>query len=151
KYIQDPINLFSVAATANDVSYVNIGDAGSVFGAELELKKDLARWNGDANVLSGGINLAYMDTRQEINADKVWNETELAVRHTHDEASCARAADLFINADLTPSARWKQGSQITATVAYPYFTDKVCARGVEQNGGLVDRAVSTLDLIVRSK
>lgn len=151
KYIQDPINLFSVAATANDVSYVNIGDAGSVFGAELELKKDLARWNGDANVLSGGINLAYMDTRQEINADKVWNETDFAVRPTHDEASFTGASDLLINADLTYTNRWKQGGHITATVAYSYFSDKVFALGVEQKGDLVDRAVGTLDLIVRSK
>jgi len=151
KYIQDPINLYSVAATSNDVSYVNIGDAGTVLGAELELKKDVVRWNADQDVLSVGLNVAYMNTNQDIDADKVRQETTFEVRPTDDKSSFTGASDVLLNADLTYTKRWRNDGNLTATVAYSRFSDKVYALGVEQKGNLVDRGVGTLDFVLRSK
>ncbi len=151
KYIQNPINLYSVAATSNDVSYVNTGDKGTVIGAELEMKKDLVQWNSDRNILSVGLNVAYMNTKQDIDADKVQDETDFNVRPTHDNASFTGASDLLVNADVTYTKRWRSNGNVMATVAYSYFSDKVYALGVEQKGNLVDRGLGTLDFIVRSK
>ncbi|RQP17539.1 MAG: TonB-dependent receptor [Parapedobacter sp.] len=151
KYIQDPINLYSVSATSNDISYVNIGDAGTVIGAELELKKDIIRWNSDRDLFSVGLNVAYMNTNQDIDANKVQEETDFTVRPTHNNASFTGASDLLVNADLTYSKRWRKSGNLTATVTYSYFSDKVYALGVEQKGNLVDRGLGTLDFIVRSK
>ncbi|MFC3199810.1 TonB-dependent receptor domain-containing protein [Parapedobacter deserti] len=151
KYIQSPINEVNVAATANDISWVNIGDAGTVFGAELELRKDIYQWNDDRNEFSGGLNVAYMKTRQDLNRDKVAKETNFNINTTYDESSFAGASDLLVNADLTFTNRWRNGRNIMATVAYSYFSDKVYALGIEQKGNLVDRGVGTLDVIIRSK
>lgn len=151
KYIQNPINLYSVAATSNDVSYVNTGNKGTVIGAELELKKDLVQWNSDRNILSVGLNVAYMNTNQDIDADKVQDETDFNVRPTHENASFTGASDLLVNADVTYTKRWRNNGNLMATVAYSYFSDKVYALGVEQKGNLVDRGLGTLDFIVRSK
>ncbi|WP_262249814.1 TonB-dependent receptor [Parapedobacter soli] len=151
KYIQNPISEINVAATANDISYVNIGKAGTVVGVELELKKDVIRWDRDRNLFSVGLNVAYMNTDQKIDIDKVRGETAFDVRPTHTRSSFAGASDLLVNADLTYSKRWQQDGNVMATVAYSYFSDKIYALGNEQKGNLVDRGVGTLDFIVRSK
>lgn len=151
KYIQNPINEINVAATANDISYVNISDVGTVIGVELELKKDLIRWNRDRNQFSAGLNVAYMNTDQKIDVAKVRNETAFDVRPTHTRSSFAGASDLLVNMDLTYSNRWSNDGNVMATVAYSYFSDKIYALGNEQKGNLVDRGVGTLDFIVRSK
>ena len=151
KYIQNPINEINVAATANDISYVNIGDAGTVVGVELELKKDVIRWNRDRNLLSAGLNVAYMNTDQKIDIEKVRSETAFDIRPTHTRSSFTGASDLLLNADLTYTKHWENQTNLMATVAYSRFSDKIYALGNEQKGNLVDRGVGTLDLIVRSK
>lgn len=151
KYIQNPISEINVAATANDISYVNIGDVGTVIGAELELKKDIIRWNSDRNLFSAGLNVAYMHTDQKIDVAKVRSETSFDVRPTHTRSSFAGASDLLVNADLTYSKRWRDEGNVMATVAYSHFSDKIYALGNEQKGNLVDRGVGMLDFIVRSK
>ncbi len=151
KYIQHPINEINVAATANDISYVNIGEVGTVIGIEVELKKDIIRWNSDRNLFSAGLNVAYMNTDQKIDIDKVRSETAFDIRPTHTRSSFTGASDLLVNADLTYSTRWRNDGNVMATVAYSHFSDKIYALGNEQKGNLVDRGVGTLDFIVRSK
>lgn len=151
KYIKNPINEINVNATANDISWVNIGDKGTVVGAELEVKKDLVKWNNDRNLFSAGLNVAYMNTNQKIDVDKVARETDFSIMPTHTESSFAGASDLLVNADLTYTKRWQNDGNIMATVAYSYFSDKVYALGNQQKGNLVDQGVGTLDFIIRSK
>lgn len=151
KYIQNPINEINVAATANDISYVNIGEVGTVIGVELELKKDIIRWDRDRNLFSAGLNVAYMNTDQKIDVEKVRGETAFDIRPTHTRSSFTGASDLLVNADLTYSKRWHNDGNVMATVAYSHFSDKIYALGNEQKGNLVDRGVGTLDFIVRSK
>ncbi|GGG94699.1 collagen-binding protein [Parapedobacter pyrenivorans] len=151
KYVQNPINEISIAATANDISWVNIGDVGTVIGVELEAKKDLVKWNSDRNLFSAGLNVAYMKTDQDINTDKVRQETRFDIRPTHNRSNFTGASDLLVNADLTYTKRWRNDGNIMATVAYSYFSDKIYSLGIEQKGNLVDRGVGTLDFIIRSK
>lgn len=39
KYIKNPINEITISSATNDISYINTGDKGYVYGVELELKK----------------------------------------------------------------------------------------------------------------
>ena len=151
KYIQNPINEINVAATANDISYVNIGEVGTVVGIELEVKKDVIRWDNDRSLFAAGLNVAYMNTDQKIDLAKVQRETAFDIRPTHTRSSFSGASDLLVNADLTYAKRWHDNRNVTATVAYSYFSDKIYALGNERKGNLVDRGVGTLDFIVRSK
>ncbi len=151
KYIRNPINEINVQATANDISWVNIGDVGTAVGMELEAKKDLVHFNQERDLLSAGLNVAYMYTDQKIDVAKVRRETVFDIRPTYNKSTFAGASDLLVNADLTYMKRWRNDGNMTATVAYSYFSDKVFALGNEQKGNLVDKGVSTLDFIVRSK
>src|SRR5690606_8196489 len=76
KYIQDPINEITMASSTNDITWVNIGDKGYVYGAEFEIKKRLFDFGGtNTNNLFGGLNVSYMKTNQEIDAEKIRRET----------------------------------------------------------------------------
>jgi hypothetical protein len=57
-----------------------------------------------------------------------------------------------MNADLTFFNEWNnKNSNLTTTIAYSYFSDRVNAIGTSGKGDLVDKAFGSLDFITRSK
>lgn len=153
KYIQNPINEVTLASSTNDISFLNTGESGYAVGVELELRKNLVKFGqSDENKLSAGFNAAYMTTNQDLDSDKVRRETNYNINLTSDEDSFTGASDLLLNADVSLFKSWNNGdSNLTATMAYAYFSDRLYALGTEMKGNLVDKAVGSLDLIVRSK
>lgn len=153
KYIVDPMNEVTLASASNDVSYLNTGDWGKVYGAEVEVKKDLFSFDNGNSKLSVGGNAAYMQTDQELNAAKVRNETSglFNINLTHDRASFTGASDFLVNADLSYAKKWSNNSDIMATVLYNYFSDRLYALGTEMKGNQIDQGVGTLDFILKYK
>lgn len=149
KYIVDPMNETTVASSSNDISFLNTGDWGTVYGAEVEIKKDLFTFdNGDSKLSVGG-NAAYMQTDQELSAEKVRNETEYNLNLTDDRASFTGASDFLVNADISFIKKWKAESDIMATVMYNYFSDRLYALGTEGRGNQIDKGVGTLDAVLK--
>ena len=62
-----------IASATNDISIANTGDWGYAAGFELEMKKNILNFD-DKQTLTGGLNLAYMKTNQELNDEKVRND-----------------------------------------------------------------------------
>lgn len=153
KYIVNPINEITLASSTNDISFINTGDWGSVFGAEFEIRKNLLEWDTpNKSKLSAGFNASYMQTNQELNSEKVRKETDYNINLTRDKDAFTGASDLLFNADVTYLKEWANSqASIMTTLAYSYFSDRIYALGTEMKGNLVDKAVGTLDLIVRSK
>lgn len=151
KYIQNPINETTIASSSNDISFINTGDVGTVIGVEVELRKDLFSLRNGADALSLGFNAAYMNTSQDLNSEKVAQETALKINLTDTRSSFTGASDLLVNADLTYTKRWSNVGNIMATLAYSYASDKIYSLGVEQRGNLVDQGIGTFDFIVKSR
>jgi len=153
KYIQNPINEVTINSATNDISYVNSGDTGYAIGAELEYRKPIFNTGEDnARKLSAGLNASYMYTDQELDSEKVKRETDYEVDFTNTKGKFTGASPLLLNADLTFVKEWNhKDSNITATVAYNYFSDRVYALGTGKRGDLVDKSVGTLDFILKSK
>ncbi len=153
KYIQNPINEVTLASSTNDISFLNTGESGYVAGIEVEWRKTMMRFGpSDANRLSAGFNAAYMTTQQDLDSEKVRRETNYNINLTSDKDSFTGASDLLLNADVSLFKSWNEGtSNLSATLAYAYFSDRLYALGTEMKGNLVDKAVGSLDLIVRSK
>ena len=151
KYIQNPINETTIASSSNDISFINIGDVGTVIGVEVELRKDIFSLRNGADVLSLGFNAAYMNTNQDLNSGKVARETTLKINLTDSRSSFTGASDLLLNTDLTYTKRWSNTRHIMATVAYSYASDKVYSLGVEQRGNLVDKGLGMLDFVLKSR
>lgn len=152
KYILDPINEITLASSTNDISFINTGDAGYVYGAELEMRKDIFNFGElDANKLSLGFNASYMQTYQELDSEKIRRETKYNTNLTNDTSSFTGASDLLINADVSFVKNFKNDSNMMATMAYSFFSDRLYALGVESKGNLIDKGVGTLDFILKTK
>ena len=153
KYILNPMNEVTVSSSSNDISYINTGDYGYVAGAEAEFRKQL--FNIDSNnskKLSAGINASYLYSNQELNSEKVKKETEFQVDFTNSKGKFTGASNLLLNADLTLFNEWSNKNRnLTTTVAYTYFSDRVNAIGTSGKGDLVDKAFGSLDFIAKSK
>jgi hypothetical protein len=153
KYILNPINETTINSTTNDISWLNTGDTGYVIGAEAEIRKTLyAVEEENSKRLTGGLNVSYTHSEQDLDQEKVEEETTLSAAFTNKKSAFAGASDLLVNADVSFFKEWNNKmSNITATVAYNYFSDRIYSIGTLERGDLVDKAVSTLDLIVKSK
>jgi hypothetical protein len=153
KYILNPMNEVTVSSSSNDISYINTGDYGYVAGAEAEYRKQL--FNSDSNnarKLSTGINVSYLYSNQQLDSKKVQRETDFQVDFTNSKGKFTGASNLLMNADLTFFNEWNnKNSNLTTTIAYSYFSDRVNAIGTSGKGDLVDKAFGSLDFITKSK
>lgn len=151
KYIQNPINEVTVASATNDISFVNTGDKAIALGGEFEIRKNIFSLESDLkNNLSFGFNASYMYTNQDFNSEKVIEETDLNVFFTEEEGELTGASDLLLNGDISYFKEFNKNRNLMATLAYNYFSDRIFAIGTNNRGNLVDKAVGTLDLILRS-
>lgn len=154
KYIQDPINEITMASSTNDITWVNIGDKGYVYGAEFEIKKRLASFGGEyESKLTAGLNVSYMKTDQKIDREKISRETNglINTNFTDERSSFTGASDLLVNADISFTKDWSENRGLIATLTYAHYSDRLYALGVEQKGNLVDKGMGTMDFVLKTK
>jgi outer membrane receptor protein involved in Fe transport len=70
---------------------------------------------------------------------------------SNKEGKLTGASDLLLNSDVSYFKEFSKDCNLMATVTYNYFSDRIYALGTSDRGNLVDKAVGTLDLILRSK
>ncbi|WCM40919.1 TonB-dependent receptor [Flavobacterium sp. CBA20B-1] len=154
KYILDPINEITMASSTNDITWVNIGEKGYVYGAEFEIKKRIIDFGGaNTNNLFAGLNVSYMKTDQEIDREKIQKETNglINTNFDFDRSSFTGASDLLLNADVSYVRDWNDGKGMTATVSYMHYSDRLYALGVESKGNLIDKGMGTLDFVLKTR
>jgi TonB-dependent receptor len=146
KSIKDPINRIRVASAANELSYVNLGDAFAT-GFELEVRKNVYEIKGDTNSknLTIGLNLSYLYTNVKV----IDNATDkITVLPTNSESKLEGASPLLINSDLSYNFSNSKNS-LTSSLVFNYFYDKVYSIGTATNENIVEKAVPTLDFVNR--
>ena len=163
RFINDPINKITINSASNDVSWVNSGDLATVYGAELELRKNLFLAEVDTEdkvlktKLSGGINISYLNSNQDLSKEKVINETSaagfpLSVDFSFSESALTGASELLLNADLSFLKEYSAHKSIQGTIAFNYFSDRIFALATESGrGNIIDSGVPTLDFIFKAK
>ncbi len=152
KYILDPINEITLASSTNDISFLNTGDTGYVYGVEIEIRKDIFNFNEQqSSKLSAGVNASYLQTHQDLDSEKIRKETNYNTNLTNDTSSFTGAADFLMNADITFLKNFNTDANMMATLAFSYTSDRLYALGVETKGNLVDKGMGTLDFIFKTK
>ncbi|MBS4013761.1 MAG: carboxypeptidase-like regulatory domain-containing protein [Bacteroidetes bacterium] len=150
KYILNPINEVTISSATNDISFLNTGDWGYAMGLEFEAKKDIIKFNNSSII--GGLNFTYMITEQELNSEKVKEETRYIVSFTHETASFAGAADYLLNGDITYKYSWKNGlNNIMSTITYQHTSDKIYAIGTDSRGNIIDKGFGLLNFIIKTE
>ncbi|MBR9757612.1 MAG: TonB-dependent receptor [Algicola sp.] len=155
KQINNAINKYLVVSAANNLSYANTGDA-TAFGAELEVRKNILQLEKTVNEtslesrLSGGLNVSYLNTNQDLDSKKVNEETGYSAAFTNTEAALEGASDLILNADLSYYTELAPDKNLRATVVGNYFSDRIYALGSTGRGHLVDQGYISLDFIAKA-
>ena len=144
KLIQNPINRIRVASAANELSYVNTGDAFAT-GVEIEARKNIFQRDGEINKqnLSFGLNVSYLYTEQKLeDTDK----DRLTVLFTNEKDQLEGASPLLINSDLSYNL---SGDRVdfTTTAVFNYFYDKIFSIGTSENENIVEKSIPTLDFV----
>lgn len=153
KYIENPINTFLIVSAANNLSYANTGDSATAFGAEIEARVDVFENERETaesmltNRLSVGGNVAYLNSNQKLDYQKVSEETDFAAAFTNTEAPLQGASDFIFNADVSYYTEFSDTKNLRTTLAGNYFSDRIYALGSTGRGHLVDRGFVTLDFI----
>lgn len=144
KKIQDPINRIRVASAANELSYVNFGDAFAT-GFELEARKSIIDIKSDTKTknLAFGLNLSYLYTNQKIIDN---NNDNLTVQPTNSEDKLEGASPLLINSDISYNFTNPKNS-LTTSLVFNYFYDKIYSIGTATNQNIVEKSVPTLDFV----
>lgn len=143
KYIKDPISFSRIAgASSNLFSFLNAGDYAYILGAELEVRRNIS------TNFSGGMNLTYMYSRQELDEDKVSEETNqsISANFNTDNDRLQGASPLLINADFTYKSNT---GKIRPTIALVgnYFYDRIFSLGSFGRGNIVEKGYPTLNFI----
>ena len=143
KQIDNPINLVVVGDATGTQRYVRTGDQATVYGVEVELRKDLLV-DADQNTnLSFGVNATYMKTNQDL-YENIDGTFDLAFNKTEDELQ--GASPFILNADISYSPTFKNYKPV-ANLVFSYFSDRIDALGSGDLGNIVEKSVPTLDFI----
>lgn len=151
KQIMNPISRVTISSSSNTTSWVNVGERGSVYGVEAEVRKDLFS-AGSARFYTF-LNATYLNTSQELDAEKVIREnpvSQVAVSFIKDKDKMQGASDFLANVNLGWEQKWNRNT-MDFVVSYSHISDNIYALGYDSKGNLVDKAVNLLDATLRFK
>lgn len=148
KYIANPINEFVIASATHDISYVNSGNWGYLYGIETEMRKKIYEVNR-AKMMSGW-NITYMNTEQELNAEKVQEETMYRINFTNEKAPFTGSASLLANADVSLIIKGKEDKRRwISTLVYSYASERLYAIGTNGLGNIYEKPYHSFDALVK--
>ena len=146
KEIKNPINLVVGADATGTQRYFRTGDKATIYGVELELRKNLIT-EDDEPKLSIGFNGTYMKTKQDL-YNNISGTYNLAFNRSEDELQ--GASPFLLNADINYSPVFNNYKPM-ANLVFSYFSDRIDALGSGQLGSIIEKSVSTLDFIWKNK
>lgn len=146
KEIKNPVNLVVGADATGTQRYFRTGEKATIYGAEIELRKNIITEN-DNPKLSFGLNATYMHTEQDL-YENITGTYNLSFDRNKDELQ--GASPILLNADLNYSPTFKNYKP-TANLVFSYFSDRIDALGSGQLGNVIEKSVSTLDFIWKNE
>lgn len=141
KHIKNPISRVQSLSSGGQMTFANTGSMASVYGAEVEMKKDLFKTSNSygENVLSAGLNVSYLYSKQKLD-DPIG-------RYTYSDDKLEGASPLLINADFSYKALFNN-FDLTPTVVFNYFSDRIYSIGVGGFENIVEKGVPSLDFVL---
>ena len=153
KYIENPIARVTVNSSGNSVSFVNTGDNGRIFGAEAELRKDL--YNIGNSRFYTFLNVSYINTEQKLDNAKVMAENSgpggVSTDFSKNKDKMQGASDFLANANIGLEQKWGGNNTLDVVISYSHISDNIYAFGYQSKGNIVDKAINTLDAVVKMK
>ncbi|ULC59497.1 TonB-dependent receptor [Flaviramulus sp. BrNp1-15] len=148
KQINDPINLVLAADATGTQRYFRTGEKAEILGAELEIRKNLITNQDDDTVLAAGFNFTYMHTKQDL-----YNSIEGSYGTSFNRATdeLEGASPIIVNADLSFKPIISENFNSTANIVFNYSSDRIFSLGSGDVGNIIEKAVTTLDFVLKNK
>ncbi|MGB7393660.1 MAG: TonB-dependent receptor [Pricia sp.] len=143
KTIQDPVNLVVANDATGTQRYFRTGEKATVYGAEVELRKNLMVDAEEQPVLAFGLNVSYLYTDQDL-YDEISGAFSTTFNRESDELQ--GASPLIANADINYSPAFGDYKPIINLVGN-YYSDRIFALGSGQLGNIVEKGIPTLDFV----
>lgn len=142
KYIIDPISKSVIASASNDYTYLNIANWAYAYGAEVELRKNIAYTeNGKFYTFS---NLSFLKSRQSLKTPTELSEDNNQIADfTNKTEKLQGASDLLANVNLGYSIEWMK-SNSDFVLSYSYTGKTLDAIGIVGTGNFFGQPVHDL-------
>ncbi|MEN6455393.1 MAG: TonB-dependent receptor [Prolixibacteraceae bacterium] len=143
KYIEDPISRIEVANAGGYLTYDNISDHATIYGAELEIRKNIFKAlteKGKSNKLSAGLNASYLFT----------DITLKVPPFTNDWSKLEGAAPGIINIDLTHHVS-KNDFYLANSLVLNYFSERIYTIGTQGYQDIMEKGVPMLDFVTSAR
>ena len=147
KYIQNPIARTTYStASSSDMTYFNIANWGTILGAELEIRKDIAKWN--SSKLYTFLNATYMHSEQ-----KLKSETEFAAENGgktiqfngQEKDDVQGVANFLANVNLAYNVKFSSENTLDFVLGYAYVGKSLFALGTNNVGNFYENPIHLLD------
>lgn len=150
KTIKDPVNRVVAADATGTQRYFRTGQQADIMGLEVEVRKNLLSDSYDSPILSVGFNAAYTYTNQDLVDVPAGDRNTFGTSFDRDSDQLEGASPFILNTDLNYSPDFGNW-QPKATLAFSYFSDRIFSLGAGSLGNVVERAVPTLNFILRNE
>ena len=145
KHIKNPISRAEIPSGGNTLTYLNVGGQATVFGLELEFKKNILEIEtpdtDKKTTLSYGLNVSYLNSNQKL-------EDPLP-QFTTDNSELQGASPILINTDLSYRKETDKYS-VTSSLVFNYFSDRVYSVGTRGFGNVVEKGIPTFDFVTQT-
>lgn len=142
KYIQNPISRSEIPSGGNTLTYLNVGNDASVYGIEVEARKNIFKNDEDSDqeyTLDGGLNLSLLSSK--VNLD----ETSVA-QFTNTSSDLEGATPFLINADISFNKKY-ENSELQTSLVFNYFSERVYSIGTRGFENILEKGIPTLDIV----
>ncbi len=148
KQINDPINLVLAADATGTQRYFRTGEQAEILGAEIELRKNLILNEDEEAILSSGFNFTYMHTEQDLYSS-IEGSYGTSFNRATDELE--GASPIIVNADLSFKPTISENFKPAANLVFNYSSDRIFSLGSGDVGNVIEKAVPTLDFVLKNK
>ncbi len=142
KMIQNPIARSEIPSAGNTLTYLNVGDRASVFGIELEARKNVLKNDDESDEtysLDAGINLSFLASKVNLDPNSI-------AQFQEDSSQLEGATPFLMNADLTFNKKY-ENSELTTALVLNYFSDRVYSIGTRGFENIIEKGIPTLDIV----
>ncbi|WP_298782156.1 TonB-dependent receptor [uncultured Polaribacter sp.] len=139
KYIQNPIARSEIPSGGNTLTYLNVGNDASVYGFELEARKNLYEIEDKDLKITGGLNTSVLVSNVNLDENSV-------AQFTNTTSDLEGATPFLMNADISINKKYNNNTFISSLV-FNYFSERVYSIGTRGFENVLEKGIATLDLV----
>ena len=142
KLIQNPIARTEIPSGGNTLTYLNVGDDATVFGIELEARKNILKSEEDAEdeyTFDAGLNASLLSSKVNLDQASV-------AQFTNASSDLEGATPFLMNFDISYSKKYKE-NELLSSLVFNYFSERVYSIGTRGFENILEKGVPTLDWV----